>query len=55
MIYVLIRVQEKRRLWRKDLLAEEGDEVIEELVLTDGIAIVMTDDFTPQANQLRGS
>ena len=44
-----------RALWGKDLLAEEGDEVIEELALTDGIAIVMTDNLTPQADQLRGS
>lgn len=40
---------------REELGAEEGDEVIEELALTDGIAIVMTDNLTPQADQLRGS
>lgn len=39
---------------REELGAEEGDEVIEELVLTDGITIVMTDNLTPQADQLRG-
>jgi hypothetical protein len=41
--------------WGEDFLAEEGDEVAEQLFLAGGIALVIADDVTTDGYQLGGS
>ena len=41
--------------WGEDFLAEEGDEVVEQLFLAVGIALVIADGVTTDGYQLGGS